>query len=111
MGELRRSLKGGRNSHRTLSGLRSGLKATVILTAALTISEPPPSDRTHTIEAHFIRAPKLEQLPASSGRLPVQVVARHGDDGVFFTQGRIWACSFHVELGRDPTLHQLFCRL
>jgi len=84
---------------------------TASFTAALTISEPPPSDRTHTIEAHFIRAPKLEQLPASSGRPPVQVVARHGDDGVFFTQGRIWACSFHVELGRDPTLHQLFCRL
>jgi 5'-phosphate synthase pdxT subunit len=82
---------------------------TASFTATLNVSEPSPSNRTHALEAHFIRAPKLEPLPASTGRPPVQVVARHGDDGVFFMQGRIWASSFHVELGRDPKLHQIFC--
>jgi 5'-phosphate synthase pdxT subunit len=61
------------------------------------------------IEAHFIRAPLLAKtLAKSSSSSPVVIHAHHADQPVFFSQGTIWACSFHVELGNDPALHQRF---
>jgi 5'-phosphate synthase pdxT subunit len=72
----------------------------------------------HPLAAHFIRAPRLEALPPSPGRPPVQEVAwvtpgapsAAGEkEPVFFVQGHVWACSFHVELGTDPSLHHHFC--
>lgn len=64
------------------------------------------------IQAHFIRAPLLSKLSkTSSSNPPVLIHSYHKDQPVFFSQGRIWACSFHVELGRDPLLHQKFVEL
>jgi 5'-phosphate synthase pdxT subunit len=72
----------------------------------------------HPLAAHFIRAPRLEALPSSPGRPPVQEVAwvtpgapsaAGKKEAVFFVQGHVWACSFHVELGTDPSLHHHFC--
>lgn len=63
------------------------------------------------IESHFIRAPLLKKLPASAGRPEVQELASNNGEGVFFSQGRCWACSFHVELGNDPSLHRSFLAL
>lgn len=61
------------------------------------------------IEAHFIRAPLLAKVSAqSSSSSPVVIHASHEDQPVFFSQGRVWACSFHVELGNNPALHQRF---
>jgi 5'-phosphate synthase pdxT subunit len=63
------------------------------------------------IEAQFIRAPLLNGLPPSDGAPSAEVVAQLDQQPVFFAQGRTWACSFHVELGEDPSLHELFLRL
>lgn len=63
------------------------------------------------INAQFIRAPLLNPLPTSPGREPVAVLSTLDAQPVFLAQGRIWACSFHVELGDDPALHELFMRL
>lgn len=60
--------------------------------------------------AQFIRAPRLTPLPATAGRPAVSVVAEVEDAPVFMTQGNVWACSFHVELGQDTSLHELFLR-
>lgn len=65
----------------------------------------------HPITAQFIRAPRLDLLPASSGQEEAEIIARLDEQPVFFSQGRIWACSFHVELGDDPSLHELFLKL
>jgi len=64
-----------------------------------------------TVEAHFIRAPMLSALPPTLGRNPVTEEASVDGQPVFFTQGQIWACSFHVELGRDVGLHEKFLQL
>lgn len=66
------------------------------------------------VEAQFIRAPLLAPLAApdtTSARTaqPLHVHAQHLGQPVFFSQGSVWACSFHVELGSDLTLHQAFC--
>lgn len=66
---------------------------------------------TKPIESHFIRAPLLEKLPASAKRSEVQQIASRNGEGVFFSQGRHWACSFHTELGSDTSLHQKFLEL
>jgi 5'-phosphate synthase pdxT subunit len=64
------------------------------------------------IEAHFIRAPLLSQRATSNqGDAAVQVRAYYEQQPVFFTQGNVWACSFHVELGRDTALHEHFAKL
>jgi 5'-phosphate synthase pdxT subunit len=63
------------------------------------------------LEAHFIRAPLLEKLPASENRAEVQQLASRNGEGIFFSQGRHWACSFHVELGSDTSLHRRFLEL
>ena len=63
------------------------------------------------IAAQFIRAPLLTPLPASTTLGVVEVLATLDQKPVFFAQGKIWACSFHVELGDDPALHKLFLQL
>jgi 5'-phosphate synthase pdxT subunit len=63
------------------------------------------------IEAQFIRAPLLNALPPSEGTESPIVLATLDQQPIFFTQGKTWACSFHVELGDDPSLHELFLRL
>jgi 5'-phosphate synthase pdxT subunit len=63
------------------------------------------------IGAQFIRAPLLSPLPASPDRPKASVIARLNDQPIFFAQGNVWACSFHVELGEDPSLHELFLTL
>ena len=63
------------------------------------------------ILAQFIRAPKLSALPATPSAPAPTVLASVEEQPVFFAQGHIWACAFHVELGEDPSLHQLFLTL
>jgi 5'-phosphate synthase pdxT subunit len=63
------------------------------------------------IAAQFIRAPLLNPLPASPDHPQANVLARLNDQPIFFAQGKVWACSFHVELGDDPSLHELFLQL
>ncbi len=64
------------------------------------------------VEAHFIRAPLLSKShTVGSNKHPLVVHAYHGEQPVFFSQGNTWACSFHVELGKDLTLHQRFVEL
>lgn len=62
------------------------------------------------VEAHFIRAPLLNLRPAAATKSnqPVRIHARHNGQPVFFSQGNVWACSFHVELGSDVSLHKAF---
>jgi 5'-phosphate synthase pdxT subunit len=61
------------------------------------------------VEAHFIREPLLSKIRTNETRdYPLLVHAYREDQPVFFSQGRIWACSFHVELGKDLSLHQWF---
>ena len=70
-----------------------------------------------SIVAQLIRAPRLSSLPQSSGRPQLIVEGQiHGIDQteqqpVFFSQGRVWASSFHVELGSDKALHEAFLAL
>jgi len=59
------------------------------------------------ITAHFIRAPRLSSAEALS---TPTVLAYHERMPVFFEQANVWACSFHVELGEDTSLHELFLR-
>ena len=66
---------------------------------------------TNPIEAQFIRAPLLTPLPPSEGIESAQVLATLEDQSVFFAHGKTWACSFHVELGNDSSLHELFLKL
>ena len=63
------------------------------------------------ITAQFIRAPLLNSLPPATGQGTAEVLATLDQQPVFFAQGKTWACSFHVELGDDPSLHELFLRL
>lgn len=64
-----------------------------------------------SVTAQFIRAPLLSPLPASPTQGEARVLARLDEQPVFFAQDRTWACSFHVELGEDTSLHELFLRL
>ena len=62
------------------------------------------------ITAQFIRAPLLTPLKsAKSGRSDaLKIHAYYNDQPVFFSQGNVWACSFHVELGSNLELHRRF---
>ena len=60
-----------------------------------------------SIEAHFIRAPRLEVIENKN----IEILAEVEQTPVFFRHNKIWACSFHVELGKDPSLHQVFVNL
>jgi 5'-phosphate synthase pdxT subunit len=66
---------------------------------------------TNPIIAQFIRAPLLAPLPPSQRFGSAEVLATLDQQPVFVAQGRVWACSFHVELGDDPSLHELFLKL
>lgn len=66
---------------------------------------------TKPIEAQFIRAPRLNPLPPSEDTESAKVLATVDQQPVFLAQGKTWACSFHVELGDDPSLHELFLKL
>lgn len=66
---------------------------------------------TNPIAAQFIRAPLLNALPPSEHFSSAEVLARLDQQPVFFAQGKTWACSFHVELGDDSSLHELFLTL
>jgi 5'-phosphate synthase pdxT subunit len=63
------------------------------------------------IEVHFIRAPLLAQSSAKTSGKPLTIHASFRGEPVFFSQGNIWACSFHAELGKDAALHEAFLRL
>ncbi len=63
------------------------------------------------IQVHFIRAPLLCPSSAKTGTKPIVVHAKFRGEPVFFSQGHIWACSFHAELGHDTTLHEAFLKL
>jgi 5'-phosphate synthase pdxT subunit len=63
------------------------------------------------IVAQFIRAPLLNELPQSANSEPVQIMAKLEQQPVFLAQGKTWVSSFHVELGEDPSLHELFLKL
>lgn len=63
------------------------------------------------ITAQFIRAPLLNPLPASATVGAAEILAKLDDQPVFYSQGKTWACSFHVELGDDTALHELFVQL
>ncbi len=63
------------------------------------------------VEVQFIRAPLLSPCAARPDGQPVTIHARLDQQPVFFSQGKVWACSFHVELGGDTTLHQKFASL
>jgi 5'-phosphate synthase pdxT subunit len=64
------------------------------------------------IEAHFIRAPLLSPRAGLNREgAAAQATAHYGQQPVFFTQGNVWACSFHVELGQDTALHEHFAQL
>lgn len=58
------------------------------------------------ITVDFIRAPRLEALSEKANP-----IAFHEGVAVGFQQGRHLACSFHPELGDDPSLHRLFLKL
>ncbi len=62
------------------------------------------------IEVQFIRAPKLSPLPQTKNRPPLTVMAEHDGHPVLLAQGHIWVSSFHVELGEDTSLHELFLK-
>lgn len=63
------------------------------------------------VEAHFIRAPLLSAREVRSHQAPLKVLATFKNQPVFFSQGLVWACSFHVELGPDARLHRAFADL
>lgn len=56
-----------------------------------------------SIAAQFIRAPLLRPLSEE-----VEILARRGDQGLLFKEGRALASAFHTELGRDTGMHRYF---
>lgn len=63
------------------------------------------------VEAQFIRAPLLSPLEPTAGRPAIAVESALGSQPVLLSQGHLWACSFHVELGSSTTLHEKFLSL
>jgi len=60
------------------------------------------------LEAQFIRAPLLTPLVPSCGRPIPLVEGSLAGQPVFISQGHVWACSFHVELGQNTALLERF---
>jgi len=60
------------------------------------------------MKCHFIRAPLLTAAESSQKAEKLTSLAEIDGQSVFFAQGRVWATSFHVELGTDPALHEAF---
>lgn len=63
------------------------------------------------VEAQFIRAPLLSPLAPTAGRPAPSVESSLGSQPVLVSQGHLWACSFHVELGSSSALHKRFLSL
>jgi pyridoxal 5'-phosphate synthase pdxT subunit len=63
------------------------------------------------IRTHFIRAPLLAPLPPTQARPVPTIESSLSSQPIFISQGHIWACSFHIELTGDTTLHQRFIAL
>lgn len=53
--------------------------------------------------AFFIRAPLILSVGPD-----VEVLARYNNDPVLVRSGRLWASTFHPELGGDSRVHELF---
>ncbi len=62
------------------------------------------------LEVQFIRAPLLAPTSSRSEGKTLCVHASHQGQPVFFSQGNVWACSFHAELGQDTALHEEFVK-
>jgi 5'-phosphate synthase pdxT subunit len=60
------------------------------------------------MKCHFIRAPLLTACEPSQRGEKLTSLAEVDGQSVFFAQGKVWASSFHVELGTDPSLHEVF---
>ncbi len=58
---------------------------------------------THSIQASFIRAPRITRMGKS-----VSTIARYKGDPVLVAQKNILAASFHAELARDVSLLEYF---
>jgi 5'-phosphate synthase pdxT subunit len=58
------------------------------------------------LPAVFIRAPRFDRLGAD-----VEVLASHGHEPVLLQQGRVLAATFHPELTRSRSVHELAVRL
>jgi 5'-phosphate synthase pdxT subunit len=56
-------------------------------------------------EVDFIRAPLLEATNPQ-----VELLASHQGQAAMLRQGKLLASSFHIELGQDPRLHEMFVR-
>ena len=63
------------------------------------------------LKCHFIRAPLLSPCDSSGRTDKLFSLAEVDGQSVFFAQGKTWASSFHVELGKDPALHEAFIAL
>jgi pyridoxal 5'-phosphate synthase pdxT subunit len=59
---------------------------------------------SRAVEMVFIRAPRIRRVGPH-----VTVLARHGDDPVMATEGRVLVATFHPELTDDPSVHRYFC--
>lgn len=53
-----------------------------------------------TVNAHFIRAPKILSVSGNT-----EILASHEGVPVLIQEGNIWGASFHPELAGDPSLH------
>lgn len=61
------------------------------------------------IDVSYIRAPWVDEvLPASFGRLEVEVLARSKGHPVVVRQGHVLAAAFHPELTGDDRLHRMW---
>jgi pyridoxal 5'-phosphate synthase pdxT subunit len=63
-------------------------------------------DGARPVEMVFIRAPRIRRVGPH-----VKVLARHGDEPVMATQGRVLVATFHPELTDDPSVHRYFCEM
>ena len=59
--------------------------------------------RSRPIPGTFIRAPRIRSIGTD-----VTVHCRFGDEAVLVQQGKHLASTFHPELSKDPSVHQLF---
>lgn len=64
-------------------------------------------EKSHTMHAIFIRAPRIVSLNAKN----IQVLARYQNAAVAICQGKFLATSFHPELTNDPIIHHTFLKI
>lgn len=65
-----------------------------------------PKQKAKSLRGVFIRAPRIRRYGNE-----VKVLAEYEGEPVLVQQGRHLASSFHPELVKDPTLHQLFLNI